>query len=127
MTALFLGISVIFNTIASLLMKKGAGPIMEEQGFNSAKGFLAHVMPAVNIYTFLGIALLGISFATFMVVLSRVELSIAQPMLAMTYAITAVAAYFIFGEALTAAKISGIAIIIFGIFILSGGFSILTK
>jgi hypothetical protein len=46
--------------------------------------------------------------------LSRVEVSVAYPMLSIGYAINAVAAWYLFGEALTLTRIAGIGIIIVG-------------
>jgi multidrug transporter EmrE-like cation transporter len=51
--------------------------------------------------------------------LSRVEVSLAYPMLSIGYVVNALAAWWLFGEALTVERLVGIGIIIFGVFILA--------
>ena len=51
--------------------------------------------------------------------LSRVDVSIAYPMLSIGYVVNAFAAWALFGEALTLARLGGIGIIILGVFILA--------
>lgn len=113
--------SVALNSVGSLLIKKGADAILEEQVVRSFKGIVQHMLPALNVYTISGLGLLGISFVLFVLVLSRLPLSIAQPMLAMTYIFVAFGAYFVFGEAITATKIAGVVIIVFGVYLVSLG------
>lgn len=113
--------SVALNSVGSLLIKKGADAILEEQVIRSFKGIAQHMLPALNVYTISGLGLLGISFVLFVLVLSKLPLSIAQPMLAMTYVFVAFGAYFVFGEAITATKIAGVVIIVFGVYLVSLG------
>ena len=47
--------------------------------------------------------------------LSRVEVSIAYPMLSLGYVVNAVAAYYLFGEDVNAMRMSGIFVIIVGV------------
>ncbi|OIQ67574.1 putative 4-amino-4-deoxy-L-arabinose-phosphoundecaprenol flippase subunit ArnE [mine drainage metagenome] len=51
--------------------------------------------------------------------LTRVQVSIAYPMLSLGYVVTAFAAWWLFGEALSAQKLIGIAIIIAGVIIVA--------
>lgn len=111
--------SVVLNSVGSVLIKKGANAIVEQEPVRSLKGLVLHMLPALNLFTLSGLALLGMSFVVFVLLLSKVPLSVAQPMLAMTYIITAVAAYFIFNEPLTFSKIAGIVTIVFGVYLLS--------
>lgn len=112
--------TVVLNASASLLVKKGAGALVGGQKMSGGvQGILSSMSPAVNVYTVVGIILLGLSFVTYVVVLSKVELSIAQPMLAISYILVGVSAHFIYGEDLSPMKLVGIAIIILGVFIIS--------
>lgn len=54
------------------------------------------------------------------VVLSRLPVSVAYPLLSLGYVVTALFGYLLFGEQLGWAKIAGILIIIFGVFVLTG-------
>jgi len=51
--------------------------------------------------------------------LSRVEVSIAYPLLSVGYVVNALAASYLFGEAVTPLRLAGIAIIILGVFIVA--------
>lgn len=113
--------SVGLNSTGSLLIKKGADAIIEQEPVRSIAGLFNHMLPAVNIFTFAGLACLGLSFVVFILLISRVQLSIAQPMLAMAYIIIMIGAHFIYGEPITGTKIAGSFVIIFGVYLLSSG------
>jgi multidrug transporter EmrE-like cation transporter len=51
--------------------------------------------------------------------LSRVEVSIAYPLLSVGYVVNALAAWYLFGEAVTMMRIVGIGVIILGVFIVA--------
>ena len=51
--------------------------------------------------------------------LSRIEVSIAYPMLSIGYVVNAAAAWYLFGEAVTAQRMVGIATIIVGVFLVA--------
>ncbi len=85
----------------------------------ASQGFFKAAAPALNVYTVAGMTLLVISFVMFLVILSKVSVSIAQPMLSLSYIFIAVGAFFFYGEPLSAMKIVGIAVIIIGVTVLS--------
>jgi multidrug transporter EmrE-like cation transporter len=47
--------------------------------------------------------------------LSRVEVSVAYPLLSVGYVVNAIAAWYLFGEAVTPMRLAGIGIIIIGV------------
>jgi multidrug transporter EmrE-like cation transporter len=51
--------------------------------------------------------------------LSRVQVSIAYPMLSVGYVVNAIAAWYLFGEAVSLTRLLGIGVIILGVFILA--------
>jgi multidrug transporter EmrE-like cation transporter len=113
---LFAGI--LLNAIAQLMLKAGM------QRIGHFEFVWANVVPigmqvATNIYIFLGLMCYGISVVLWVLVLSRLEVSTAYPMVSLGYIITAVAAWAWFGEALTPMRIAGIAVIILGVFMVS--------
>lgn len=79
------------------------------------------LLQALNVYTVLGLALLGLGFVMYVALVSRVQVSIAQAMLSLAYIFVAVGASVFFGEALTLQKIFGIGVIIVGVYFISGG------
>lgn len=111
--------AVALNTSASILVKKGSGAILSGQKITSIQSLGAIIGPAVNPYTIVGLGLLGLSFVAYIFVLSRVQLSIAQPMLALSYVLIGISAHFFFGETLSPLKLFGTGIIVFGVYLIS--------
>ena len=66
-----------------------------------------------------GLFCYGISVVIWILALSRVDVSIAYPMLSIGYVVNAILAWYLFGEALTLERMLGIGIIILGVFVLA--------
>ena len=60
-----------------------------------------------------------VSVVVWIMALSRVEVSIAYPMLSIGYVVNAIAAWYLFGEAVTTMRLTGIGFIIIGVFIVA--------
>jgi multidrug transporter EmrE-like cation transporter len=109
---------VLLNAAAQLLLKAGTNSI-------GAFGFTAdNVVPvgmkvASNPFIVGGLACYAISVVVWIMALSRVEVSLAYPMLSIGYVINAVAAWYLFGEALTAQRMVGIGTIVVGVFLVA--------
>ncbi|MCD6093865.1 MAG: hypothetical protein J7J51_03655 [Candidatus Omnitrophica bacterium] len=67
----------------------------------------------------LGLLFFGASAFLWLVALSKIKLSLAYPMVAITYVAIPVLSYFIFKESLNPAKIVALAIIILGVILLA--------
>ena len=72
----------------------------------------SHLMSEPRIW--LGLSCYGISVIVWILALSRVNVSIAYPMLSIGYIVNAFAAYALVGESLTPGKLLGIGIIVVG-------------
>ena len=109
---------VLLNAAAQLLLKAGTNSV-------GAFAFTAgNVVPvgaklAGNPYIVGGLGCYAISVVVWIMALSRVEVSLAYPMLSIGYVVNALAAWYLFGEALTAQRMIGIGTIIVGVFLLS--------
>ena len=66
-----------------------------------------------------GLTCYAISVVVWILALSRVEVSIAYPMLSIGYVVNAVAAYVLFGEAVSVQRLVGIGIIIVGVYVVA--------
>lgn len=109
---------VLLNAIAQLALKQGMRQIGE---FEFA---LANALPigwqvGTNPFVALGLLCYVVSVGIWILVLSRVEVSLAYPMLSIGYVVNALAAWWLFGENLTPTRIAGIAVICFGVWLLS--------
>ncbi len=109
---------VLLNAVAQLALKQG----MREIGhFDFTPPALLSMSWRIgtNGYVVFGLACYVVSVAVWLLALSRVEVSFAYPMLSVGYIVTAVAAFYLFGEALTPVRVAGIVVIIFGVFLIS--------
>ncbi len=68
-----------------------------------------------NLYVWLAFVSYGVSTILWIVVLSRVKLSVAEPMLSMGFVLVVLFSHLIFGEQITLNHLIGVGIITFGI------------
>ena len=109
---------VLLNAGAQLLLKAGtrslgvigagsAGLLDTMQGV----AFQPHIVAGLTCYV--------LSVGIWIVALSRVEVSLAYPMLSIGYVVNALAAWWLLGEALTPMRLLGIGIILVGVAVLA--------
>jgi multidrug transporter EmrE-like cation transporter len=109
---------VFLNAIAQLLLKAGAGAIADiDLRPGNALAIAGKVM--FNLPIIAGLGCYAVSVVVWILALSRVEVSIAYPMLSVGYVLNAVAAWWLFGEALTAMRVAGIGVIIVGVWLVA--------
>jgi len=110
--------AVLLNALAQLFLRKG----MLDFGHSLGSFFDFFVLlPKLlsNQYNLAGFLCYGLSIGLWMVVLSKVQVSVAYPMQSLGYVFVAITAYFIFGEIFTTEKGIGVGFIILGVFFLS--------
>ena len=105
---------VLLNAAAQLLLKAGTNRI---GAFSFA---LENVVPigvkiASSPHVLAGLSCYAVSVVVWILALSRVQVSIAYPMLSIGYIVNALAAWALFGESLTAQKLVGIGFIVVGV------------
>jgi multidrug transporter EmrE-like cation transporter len=66
-----------------------------------------------------GLGCYVVSVVVWILALSRVPVSVAYPMLSIGYIVNAVAAWWLFGESLTAQKLIGIGFIMAGVYLVA--------
>ncbi len=109
---------VSLNAAAQLLLKAGTRSV-GEFAFS-----MANVLPigwklATEPHILGGLACYVVSVVAWILVLSRVEVSLAYPMVSFGYIVTALASWWLFGEALSIERISGILVIMLGVFLIT--------
>ena len=117
-TLLFLLAGIALNAGAQLLLKAGVstvGPIH----INADATWATFGRVFVQAPVLAGLMCYVVSVGLWMVALSRVEVSVAYPMLSLGYVFNAVGAWWLFGEALGPARWAGIALILLGVFLIS--------
>ncbi len=109
---------VLLNAIAQLALKASVNETgvinLDIQSLLSSAGNLA-----TNLWLWTGLICYAISVVVWILALSRVDVSIAYPMLSIGYIVNAVAASQLFNEPLGIGKVIGIGVIILGVYILA--------
>lgn len=117
-TFLFILSGVLLNAVAQLLMKAGVNPL----GVITIES--ATLLPmAVRVLgqwqIAAGLACYVLSVGVWIVGLSRVDVSVAYPMLSLGYVVNAGAAWWLFDEALSPMRCAGLLLILVGVFVIS--------
>jgi multidrug transporter EmrE-like cation transporter len=116
MNYLILTISVLLAVAGQLLMKKG----MMIFGTFRATQLLQNVIPMfLNPYVFLGFVCFGLSSLFWLIVLSRLPLSLVYPMVSVAYVLVAFASIVFFKEHVSLIRWTGIGVIILGVYLIS--------
>jgi len=110
-------ISVSLNAGAQLLMRKGMLCIGEVSITHS----LSKVLPQMitNIFLWLSMFCYAVSIVTWMIVLSRVEVSFAYAFLSLGFVFVTIFGYLFFNENISFFRIIGIALICTGVIFVS--------
>tara|TARA_R110002020_G_scaffold316899_2_gene532247 strand:- start:12082 stop:12456 length:375 start_codon:yes stop_codon:yes gene_type:complete len=110
--------SVSLNALAQIALRKtmlSIGPLPSGIAALPSFGFSL----ATNAWFIAGMACYVVSIGIWMIVLGKVEVSVAYPLLSIGYVITAIIGYFYLGEDVNALRIAGIALICCGIVVIS--------
>ena len=110
----FIVFGVLLNAVAQLLLKAGARNVGEIhlrlQNFFAVGIKVASQLPIIG-----GLTCYVLSVVLWIIALSRVDVSIAYPMLSLGYVVTAIGAWYLFGEALSAQRLMAIVVILVGV------------
>lgn len=107
-------IGILVSVCAQIAMKEG----MRRIGFFEFTS--ANLLPIgwrifTNPFILLGMTGYVIGMLLWLMVLSRLELSLAYPLISLSYIVALAAGYFLFDEAVTLSRVLGVAIIMVGV------------
>ena len=109
---------VLLNAVAQLALKASVNETgvigIDWQSIIASSGILV-----TNAWLWLGLGCYAVSVVVWILALSRVDVSIAYPMLSIGYVLSALAAWRLFDEPLGMSRIVGIGIIIIGVYVLA--------
>jgi multidrug transporter EmrE-like cation transporter len=111
--------SVMLNSAAQLALKAGANAIGTVSAGSGAELVSAAIGAAGQPWIICGLVFYFVSAGLWIAALTRVDVTVAYPMLSMGYVIAAVAAWQLFGEQLGTMRLVGIATILVGVVILT--------
>lgn len=111
-------LTAVLNTAAQLLLKAGMSRIGEFSF--AAHNFMPIALKIISSpFILLGLLIYVTSVSLWLLVLSRVPVSIAYPMTSLAYIFNVLGAYIIFGEHINLIQILGIFVIIFGVYLIA--------
>jgi multidrug transporter EmrE-like cation transporter len=114
----FILTGVCLNALAQLLLKAGTNAVgvihLTAENWFSTGVKLATQLPIVG-----GLTCYVISVVVWIVALSRVDVTIAYPMISLGYIINALGAWYFLGEAVSAQRLLAIGVIIVGVVLLT--------
>ena len=106
------------NTLSNLLIKTGAGKIGSlPSSIIGAISFVGKL--ATNWFLVGGLALYGMGFVLWTLILSKVQLSTAAPIMSLGYVFIMIFSYFMFNESITGAKVAGVISILLGVVLIT--------
>ncbi len=109
---------VMLNAAAQLLLKAGTRSIGQFD-FSVANIWPIGWSLGTNPYIVGGLSCYVVSVVVWIMALSRVEVSVAYPMLSLGYIVNAGFAWWLFGEALSPTRLVGMAVIIVGVYLVA--------
>ena len=109
---------VLLNAAAQLLLKAGTNAV-GHFAFSTENLIPVGLKLAFEPHILGGITCYVVSLVVWIMALSRVEVSIAYPMLSIGYVINALVAWHFFGESVNAMRMAGIGVIIVGVFLVA--------
>jgi len=114
----FLMTGVLLNAGAQLLLKAGTN-VLGVITLTRENWWDTLWRMGTQGYFVVGVAFYMVSLVVWIMGLSRVPVSIAYPMLSLGYIINAVAAHYLFGEAVTVSRWLGIGFIVLGVWLVA--------
>lgn len=117
-TFAFILTGVLLNAAAQLLLKAGVNAVGVIT-IDRATLFTTACRVLMQWPVLAGLTLYVVSVGVWIVGLSRVDVSIAYPMLSLGYVVNALAAWYLFGEMIGPLRVLGILLILAGVFLIA--------
>ena len=114
----FLMTGVLLNAGAQLLLKAGTNAVGAIH-LTSQNWFATGIKLATQLPILGGLTCYVISVGVWIIGLSRVDVTIAYPLLSLGYIVSAIGAWYFLGEAISAQRMLGIGVIIVGVVLLT--------
>ena len=111
-------LGVLLNAAAQLCLKAGTNAVGHFE-FTGANVVPIGMRLAMQPYILAGLACYVVSVVVWIMALSRVQVSMAYPMLSIGYIVNAIAARVLFDEPVNAMRLSGILVIVVGVYLVA--------
>ena len=114
----FIFIGICLNALAQLLLKAGTNAVGAIH-LTADNWFATGLKLATQVPIIAGLSCYVISVGVWIIGLSRVDVTIAYPLLSLGYIINAVGAWYFLGEAVSVQRLLAIGVIIVGVILLT--------
>lgn len=111
--------SVVCGVCGQIALKTGMNQVGKIDASALTQPLVVVTNVASNLFVLGGLALYVFSAMVWLMVLSRVQLSFAYPIIALSYAFTPLFAWLLLGEQLPSLRWAGIGVICLGVFLVS--------
>jgi multidrug transporter EmrE-like cation transporter len=112
-------LSVLLSSGSQVLLKFGMSAPTIQAAIANGGALNAGIAIAGSLPVLMGLACFGLSAIAWLLVLSKIPLSVAYPFVALGIAITVTAGKLLFGEPVTGEKLLGIILIVAGVLFVS--------
>lgn len=105
-------VTILTSTTGQVFLKVGALQL----GRVTSSNAVSHILGILtNLQILVGLALYGLSAVLYILILTRVNLSVAGPAVAIGYIFSVAIGYFVFREALPVHRVAGLGLIVAGV------------
>jgi len=113
---LLLAISILCNCTSLVLLKKGT--LMHYDFLSSTKTLNSWIQLFTNGFFLLSILFFVFGAITWVITLTKLDLSLAYPVVSISYIIVAIASYYLFHEVIPFNRWLGIGVVILGVIVM---------
>jgi multidrug transporter EmrE-like cation transporter len=110
------GLSIALGAVGQVLMKWGTGQVALS-GHEGVLEVLLRYLTSLPVLA--GLGCYGLSAVLWILAIARVELSIAYPMVALSYVLVFALSVWLFGETISGLRIGGLALILVGVVLIA--------
>ncbi|MGZ9586205.1 EamA family transporter [Paenibacillus marinisediminis] len=109
-------VSILLSSFGQIAMKYGTLKLTNLDNLTIFQKLIEYFM---NLYVVSGFLLYGISAVVWIFAISKLPLSIAYPMVGLSYVLVMILSYFIFNEPITIIKVIGMVLITSGVIVIA--------
>ena len=118
---LFAILTIVIASVGQIILKFGIDKSLNSHNLKSINNFLDFYLIFSAPLVLLGLIFYGLSAFLWIVVLSELDLSIAYPILGLTYILVLLLSFFFLGESLSILKVTGTLFVLFGVALIGFG------
>ena len=111
---LILLVGLVFESTGVVLLKKGMEQIGEVHGFSAAEVFRVVKAGAASPQILLGVFFEALFFASLLILMAKSDISFLWPLTALSFVFATIAAVIFLGETVSAARWTGVVLIVIG-------------